>query len=91
MATADPSAIGLFRLAIVTFVALTQKLDQTEGLGLFVQFYAFILVSKHNNTFSTTAYGSFQIGFAMTWFVQAGLFGETLQANVNQALFIEVT
>lgn len=53
--TADPSAIGLFGLAIVTFVASTQKLGWTEGLGLVIpwaiflggiaQFYASVLDS----------------------------------------------
>lgn len=96
MTTADPSAIGLFGLAIVTFVASTQKLGWTEGLGLVIpwaiflggiaQFYASILDAKHNNTFGTTAfgaYGLFWMGVAMTWFVQAGLFGEVLQASAD--------
>ncbi|MER2115681.1 MAG: GPR1/FUN34/YaaH family transporter, partial [Solibacillus isronensis] len=53
ISTADPSAIGLFGLAIVTFVASTQKLGWTEGLGLVIpwaiflggiaQFYASVL------------------------------------------------
>ena len=94
--TADPSAIGLFGLAIVTFVASTQKLGWTEGLGLVIpwaiflggiaQFYAAVLDSKHNNTFGTTAfgaYGLFWLGVGMSWFVQAGIFGETLQAAVD--------
>ena len=34
MITADPSAIGLFGLAIVTLVASSQKIGWTEGLGL---------------------------------------------------------
>lgn len=96
IATADPSAIGLFGLAIVTFVAATQKLGWTEGLGLVIpwaiflggiaQFYASVLDSKHNNTFGTTAfgaYGLFWLGVGMSWFVQAGVFGETLQASVD--------
>lgn len=96
IATADPSAIGLFGLAIVTFVASTQKLGWTEGLGLVIpwaiflggiaQFYASVLDAKHNNTFGTTAfgaYGLFWLGVGMSWFVQAGVFGETLQASVD--------
>ena len=94
--TADPSAIGLLGLAIVTFVASTQKLGWTDGLGLVIpwaiflggiaQFYASILESKHNNTFGMTAfgaYGLFWMGVGMTWFVQAGVFGETLQASAD--------
>lgn len=96
IATADPSAIGLFGLAIVTFVASTQKLGWTEGLGLVIpwaiflggiaQFYASALDAKHNNTFGTTAfgaYGLFWLGVGMSWFVQAGVFGEALQASVD--------
>lgn len=94
--TADPSAIGLFGLAIVTLVASSQKLGWTEGLGLVIpwaiflggiaQFYASILDSKHNNTFGTTAfsaYGLFWMAVAMGWFVQIGIFGETLQASAD--------
>ena len=94
--TADPSAIGLFGLAIVTLVASSQKLGWTEGLGLVIpwaiflggiaQFYASILDSKHNNTFGTTAfsaYGLFWMAVAMGWFVQTGIFGEALQASAD--------
>ena len=69
ISTADPSAIGLFGLAIVTFVASTQKLGWTDGLGLVIpwaiflggiaQFYASVLDSKHNNTFGATAFGAY--------------------------------
>ena len=96
ISTADPSAIGLFGLAIVTLVASTQKLGWTEGLGIVLpwaiflggiaQFYASVLDSKHNNTFGTTAfgaYGLFWLGVGMSWFVQAGVFGEALQASVD--------
>ncbi|WP_274308599.1 acetate uptake transporter [Solibacillus daqui] len=96
ISTADPSAIGLFGLAIVTFVASTQKLGWTEGLSLVIpwaiflggiaQFYASVLDSKHNNTFGTTAfgaYGLFWMGVGMTWFIQAGVFGEELQASID--------
>lgn len=94
--TADPSAIGLFGLAIVTLVASSQKLGWTDGLGLVIpwaiflggiaQFYASVLDSKHNNTFGTTAfgaYGLFWMAVGMGWFVQAGLFGETLMNTVD--------
>ncbi len=94
--TADPSAIGLFGLAIVTLVASSQKLGWTDGLGLVIpwaiflggiaQFYASVLDSKHNNTFGTTAfgaYGLFWMAVGMGWFVQAGVFGETLMNTVD--------
>ena len=96
ISTADPSAIGLFGLAIVTLVASSQKLGWTDGLGLVIpwaiflggiaQFYASVLDSKHNNTFGTTAfgaYGLFWMAVGMGWFVQAGVFGESLQASVD--------
>ena len=91
IATADPSAIGLFGLAIVTLVASSQKLGLTEGLGYVLpwaiflggvaQFYASVLDSKHNNTFGTTAfgaYGLFWMGVGTGWLIQAGVFGENL-------------
>lgn len=94
--TADPSAIGLFGLAIVTLVASSQKLGWTDGLGLVIpwaiflggiaQFYASVLDSKHNNTFGTTAfgaYGLFWMAVGTGWFVQAGVFGETLMNAVD--------
>ena len=42
IATADPSALGLFGLAMVTFVASSQKLGLTEGLS-FILPWAFFL------------------------------------------------
>ena len=95
--TADPSAIGLFGLAIVTLVAATQKLGWTDGVGLVIpwaiflgglaQIYASILDAKHNNTFGTTAfgaYGLFWLGVAMSWFMQAGVFGDGFVVDANQ-------
>ena len=97
IATADPSAIGLFGLAIVTLVASTQKLGWTDGLGLVIpwaiflggiaQLYASMLDAKHNNTFGTTAfgaYGFFWLGVAMSWFMQAGVFGDKFVIDSNQ-------
>lgn len=94
--TADPSAVGLFGLAIVTLVASSQKIGWTEGLGLVLpwaiflggiaQFYASVLDSKHNNTFGTTAfgaYGLFWMAVGLGWLVQAGVFGENLMASVD--------
>lgn len=94
--TADPSAIGLFGLAMVTFVASSQKLGLTEGLGLvipwaiilgsFAQLYASILDSKHNNTFGATAFGAyafFWLATASSWLVNLGVFGEVLAANAD--------
>ncbi|PAF33928.1 hypothetical protein CHH69_18620, partial [Terribacillus saccharophilus] len=40
--TADPSALGLFGLAMVTLVASSQKLGLTEGLSMVLP-WAFFL------------------------------------------------
>ncbi|MBU5425150.1 acetate uptake transporter [Tissierella pigra] len=93
---ADPSAIGLFGLAMVTLVASSQKLGITTGLsfvipwaiflGAFAQLFACINDSKRNNTFGTTAfgaYGFFWMGVALSWMMQMGVFGEKLAANVD--------
>lgn len=91
--TADPSALGLFGLAMVTLVASSQKLGWTEGtalilpwaffLGGLAQLIAAFLDSKHNNVFGTTAFGGFGLfwfGVGTTWLIQAGAFGENLYA-----------
>lgn len=89
--TADPSALGLFGLAMVTFVASSQKLGLTEGLsfilpwafflGGIAQLIASFLDAKHNNIFGTTAFGAFGLfwfGVGTTWLIQLGFFGEQL-------------
>lgn len=94
--TADPSAIGLFGLAMVTLVASTQKLEWTEGLsyvipwaiflGAFAQLFAAIQDSKHGNTFGTTAFGAyafFWFGVASSWMIKMGVFGEALASSVD--------
>lgn len=93
---ADPSALGLFGLAMVTLVASSQKLGITEGvsfiipwaifLGAFAQLFASINDSKRNNTFGTTAFGAyafFWLGVAMSWMIDLGVFGETMASNVD--------
>ncbi|MEN8698637.1 acetate uptake transporter [Bacillus infantis] len=88
---ADPSALGLFGLAMVTFVASSQKLGLTDGLsyilpwafflGGLAQLFASVQDSKHNNIFGTTAFGAFGLfwfGVGMTWLIQLGFFGEAL-------------
>ncbi len=93
---ANPSAIGLFGLAMVTLVASSQKLGLTEGtslvipwaifLGAIAQLYASIVDLKVNNTFGATAfggYGLFWLGVGTTWLIQNGVFGETMQANAD--------
>ncbi|MBU7591721.1 acetate uptake transporter [Metabacillus halosaccharovorans] len=94
--TADPSAIGLFGLAMVTLVASSQKLGLTEGLsfilpwafflGGLAQLFACVQDAKHNNIFGTTAFGAFGLfwfGVGMSWLIQLGAFGENLAANAD--------
>ncbi|MCA1041349.1 acetate uptake transporter [Bacillus infantis] len=91
---ADPSALGLFGLAMVTFVASSQKLGLTDGLsyilpwafflGGLAQLFASVQDSKHNNIFGTTAFGAFGLfwfGVGMTWLIQLGFFGEALASD----------
>lgn len=93
---ADPSALGLFGLAMVTLVASSQKLGLTSGasfvvpwaifLGSFAQLFACINDSKRNNTFGTTAFGAFSLfwlAVAMSWLIKMGAFGATLAASVD--------
>jgi len=94
--TADPSAIGIFGLAIVTLVASSQKMGWTAGvgyaipwaifLGALAQIFAGIFDSKRNNLFGTTVflgYGLFWLGVAMSWMINLGVFGETIATNLD--------
>ena len=96
ISNSDPSALGLFGLAMVTLVASSQKLGLTEGysfiipwaifLGAFAQLFACINDSKRMNTFGTTAFGAyafFWMGVATSWMINMGVFGEELAANVD--------
>lgn len=96
VATADPGAIGLFGLAIVTLVASSQKLGLTEGLsyavswavflGAFAQLFAAVQDAKHNNTFGMTAfaaYAFFWFAVAGSWLMKMGTFGPELAAGVD--------
>ncbi|WP_017473248.1 acetate uptake transporter [Amphibacillus jilinensis] len=94
--TADPSALGLFGLAMVTLVASSEKLGLTEGvanvlpwaffLGGLAQLFAAAQDAKHNNIFGTTAFGAFGLfwfGVGMTWLIEMGAFGETLALTAD--------
>ncbi len=93
---ADPSALGLFGLAMVTLVASSQKLGWTEGLSMiipwalflggFAQLFACIGDAKRNNVFGATAFGGFAFfwfGVAFSWLIKLGFFGEQLVANAD--------
>lgn len=92
----DPSALGLFGLAMVTLIASSQKLGITDGqayiipwavfLGALAQLVAGILDYKKGNVFGATAfcaYGFFWMGMALSWLIKLGVLGQTLQENVD--------
>lgn len=97
---ADPSALGLFGLAMVTLVASSQKMGLTDGIG-FVLPWAIILGGiaqvmacvydfKHNNLFGATAfggYGLFWIAVGTSWMIKAGTFGQGLASQVDPRQF----
>ncbi len=94
--TGDPSALGLFGLAMVTLVASSQKLGLTTGLtyvlpwaiflGALAQLVAGLLDFKKENAFGGTAfcaYGFFWLAVAMSWMTNLGMFGEIAKSHVD--------
>ena len=94
----DPSALGLFGLAIVTLVASSQKLGITDGvalvlpwaifLGSFAQLVAGFYDFKKNNVFGATAflgYGLFWLGVAFTWLETLGVFGQDIMQGADMS------
>jgi len=87
----DPSALGLFGLAMACLVSSSQKLGITEGvsfilpwaifLGGFAQLFACINDSKRNNVFGATAFG----GFAFFW--MSGGLSWLIKASFWQTIF----
>lgn len=95
-ALADPSALGLLGLAIVTLVASSVKLGITDGTalvipwaifaGAFAQLFASINDAKKGNMFGSTAFGGyafFWFGVAMSWLITGGVFGESMAAGAD--------
>lgn len=93
---ANPTALGLFGLAIVTLVASSQKLGFTTGvsfvlpwaifLGAFVQLVACIFDFKHDNMFGATAFGAyafFWLGVSMSWLIKLGALGQELASSAD--------
>lgn len=85
---ADPTALGVFGLAMVTFVAASQKMGWTSGtalmipwalfLGSMAQIWASTIDFKKSNYFGAIAlgvYGLFWAGVAMHWAISLGWFG----------------
>ena len=92
--TADPTALGLFSLAIVALVESTDELGLTEGLAFIVpgifflggiaQLFAASLDARNNSIFGTTVwglYGVFWICHAIIMMMQSGFFGSNLQES----------
>jgi len=92
----DPSALGLFGLAMACLVASSEKLGITHGvsfiipwvifLGGFAQLFAYINDSKRNNVFGATAFGGFAffwMSVGLTWLIKAGVFGQALASTVD--------
>jgi succinate-acetate transporter protein len=84
----DPTALGVFGLSMVTFVAASQKMGWTSGsvyiipwalfLGSIAQIWASSIDFKKNNYFGAIvlgAYGLFWIAVAMHWAIGLGWLG----------------
>jgi len=84
----DPTALGVFGLAMVTFVAASQKMGWTSGsaylipwalfLGSIAQVWASSIDFRKNNYFGAIvlgAYGLFWIAVAMHWTITLGWLG----------------
>jgi succinate-acetate transporter protein len=87
--SADATALGVFGLSLITFVASTNKLGWTPGsvylipwaifLGSFAQLWAAAIDFKRNSYFGAIvlgAFGLFWIAVAMIWLMANGFFGE---------------
>lgn len=84
----DPTALGVFGLSIVTFVAASAKMGWTTGvaylipwalfLGSAAQIWASTVDFKKNNYFGAIvlgAYGLFWVAVAMHWAISLGWLG----------------
>ena len=102
ISVANPTGLGLFGLAMVTFVAASQKLGITTGLsfvivyamflGATAQLIASILDFLHENIWGATTFGAyafFWYAVATCWLMKMGVFGKELAAaaDVNQLGF----
>ena len=97
---ADPSALGLFGLAMVTLVASSEKLGWTTGtagilpwaifLGACAQIVTCLTDIKRGNVFGTVAfgaYGFFWLAVAMTWMIKGGVLSPVLQPSFDVRQF----
>lgn len=93
---ADPTALGVFGLAMVTLVAGSQKIGWTTGvtsmipwaifLGSAAQLWAANIDFKRNNYFGATvlgAYGLFWAAVGMHWFFSIGGLSFPAEAKID--------
>lgn len=98
LSVANPTGLGLFGLAMVTFVAASQKLGITTGLsfvivyamflGATAQLIASIFDFLHENIWGATVFGAyafFWYAVATCWMMKMGVFGPILAANADVA------
>jgi len=97
----DPTALGVFGLSMVTFVAASQKMGWTTGvtyiipwalfLGSLAQIWASTIDLRKNNYFGAIvlgAYGLFWVAVAMHWAISLGWFGKVdVTADPKQLAF----
>lgn len=97
----DPTALGVFGLSMVTFVAASQKMGWTTGvtyiipwalfLGSLAQIWASTIDFRKNNYFGAIvlgAYGLFWVAVAMHWAISLGWLGKIeLAADPKQFAF----
>ena len=98
LSLANPSGLGLFGLAIVTFIAASQKLGITDGLSYVIvyaiflgatgQLVASILDFFHEIIWGATVFGAFAFfwyALAGAWMMKMGVFGPELAAACDTA------
>lgn len=97
----DPTALGVFGLAMVTFVAASAKMGWTTGvtylipwalfLGSLAQIWASTIDFRKNNYFGAIVlgvYGLFWVAVAMHWAISLGWFGKVdVTADPKQLAF----
>ena len=96
LSVANPTGLGLFGLAMVTFVAASQKLGITTGLsfvivyamflGATAQLIASILDFLHENIWGATVFGAyafFWYAVGTCWLMNMGALGPVLKGAVD--------
>ena len=99
--SADPTALGVFGLSLITFVASSSKLGWTSGnpahlmpwalcLGSFAQLWAAAIDFKRNSYFGAIvlgAFGLFWMAVTFVWAIAAGFFGSDIKAAADLSQF----